>query len=256
MPEGTDTVPDGCAPAPGAPASNARRRRRAQDGFGLIEVMISVALVASIVVALAAGLLFLVRTTSSTRELQQMHTVLGNFAESVKHVDYLSCRSFGVGEQPGEPDPSGAATIDAGVARAHYVGAMAVLDPSDPASTQLGRTIEQAGPDGSGNMQYRPTSQWRVLDGITVELVSVEFWEKVVPPSVAPPAEGETRPGAFQPSCPFERDRNGALILDAGSPIVIDDGSQLLTLRVRHGDRSVTTQVVKTDRSLAPEAGP
>jgi len=84
------------------PAVTADRRRycfaqrwcrscRSQGGFSLIEVLVALVLSSMVVMALAAGLLTLVRVTASTNERQQLQLAAGNFSESMKAFDYLQC---------------------------------------------------------------------------------------------------------------------------------------------------------------------
>ena len=54
-------------------------------------MLISVLLVSTVVLALATGLLTLVRTTESNRQRQQIQLALGNLSEGVRAMDYLDC---------------------------------------------------------------------------------------------------------------------------------------------------------------------
>ncbi len=67
------------------------RRSRGDAGFGLVEVLISVLLVSSVVLALVTGLLTLVRTTESNHQRQQIQLALGNLSEGVRSMDYITC---------------------------------------------------------------------------------------------------------------------------------------------------------------------
>jgi type II secretory pathway pseudopilin PulG len=90
--------------ATGGVLRRGRSRRRSapgqtvQGGYSLIEVLVSVVLVGSIVLALAAGMLTLVRSTRSTSEQQRVETALSGLTESLKSTSYLSC-------EDGEPTP-------------------------------------------------------------------------------------------------------------------------------------------------------
>lgn len=80
---------------PAAPsAARARVLRRgpaAQGGFSLIEVLIALALVGTMIVALATGFMVLVRTTASTNERQRIQAALSNVSESLLTAEYLEC---------------------------------------------------------------------------------------------------------------------------------------------------------------------
>lgn len=66
-------------------------RPRGQAGLGLIEVMISLLFVSMVVLAIAAGLLLVIQTNSSNSERQSAQLLLGNYAESLKGMDYVPC---------------------------------------------------------------------------------------------------------------------------------------------------------------------
>jgi prepilin-type N-terminal cleavage/methylation domain-containing protein len=66
-------------------------RPRAQHGFVLIEVVVSLALVGSVVLALAGALLMLVNSTRSTSEQQQIQLALSAMSESLLVAPYLPC---------------------------------------------------------------------------------------------------------------------------------------------------------------------
>jgi Tfp pilus assembly protein PilV len=67
------------------------RWQRGSSGFSLVEVLISVLLVSSVVLALVTGLLTLVRTTESNHQRQQIQLALGNLSEGVRAMDYIEC---------------------------------------------------------------------------------------------------------------------------------------------------------------------
>jgi Tfp pilus assembly protein PilV len=54
-------------------------------------VLISILLVSTVVLALATGMLTLVRTTESNRQRQQIQLALGNVSEGVRAMDYIDC---------------------------------------------------------------------------------------------------------------------------------------------------------------------
>ncbi len=74
-------------------ARSAHTTRGPQGGFSLVEVLVALVLSSMVVIALAAGLLTLVRVTASTNERQQLQLAAGNFSESMKAFDYLRCGS-------------------------------------------------------------------------------------------------------------------------------------------------------------------
>lgn len=67
-----------------AMASSGTPRRRGEGGFGLIEAVVSVALVSTVVLALAAGLLTSVRSSTSAKETQELDAALSAYAEAFK----------------------------------------------------------------------------------------------------------------------------------------------------------------------------
>jgi len=82
-----------------------RSANRSERGFGLIEVLISLLFVTMVVVALAAGLLLLIRTNASNSERQAAQLLLGNYAESLKGMEYVPCAEADDYE-PAVGDPS------------------------------------------------------------------------------------------------------------------------------------------------------
>lgn len=69
------------------------RSRGSQQGASLIEVLISVVLVGVVILGLAAGMLTLIGTSTSTSERQQIQLALGSFTESLKADAYETCTS-------------------------------------------------------------------------------------------------------------------------------------------------------------------
>ena len=82
----TDPV-DQPVPASGSSAARAGR----QGGFSLIEILICVALVGSVILALAAGMLTLIKTNRVTSQRQQIQLALGSYTESLKASEYIAC---------------------------------------------------------------------------------------------------------------------------------------------------------------------
>lgn len=70
-------------------------RTAGQSGFGLIEVLIAVALAGTVVLGLAAGLLTLARANTAMEERQRLEQALGNVAEDLEGVAYLPCTVAG-----------------------------------------------------------------------------------------------------------------------------------------------------------------
>ena len=215
-----------------------------QQGFSLIEVVVAVAIAAFLMLALSSGVLFLIRTNDSLEQQQQLQRVLGNLSESVKALPYSSCDDLGVGPANVAPAP-GVSTADSSALASEY---------ADELAADGTPVIEQVGTGPGGEPIYQPADDWRPVDGLTVEIVKVEFWQKV---TFAAPATTVPGPGAFVADCPFERSTNGALVTAAGQPVVHDDGAQLITLRAHLGDRTATAEVIKADRrDVDPAAGP
>lgn len=93
------------APGQPPPMRGRRRHERGQAGFGLLEVVISVALVSLTVLGLAAAFLTLVRTNAATTAQQEADHAAANYSESLKASGYRPC-SPGV-----TPDYSGDASL-------------------------------------------------------------------------------------------------------------------------------------------------
>ena len=83
----------------------ARRRPRSQHGFALVEVVVSLALIGTIVLALAGALQMLVNNSRSTSERQQIQLALTAMTENLLVGPYLPC-----------PDDADAAAYDAAYA--------------------------------------------------------------------------------------------------------------------------------------------
>ena len=69
------------------------RSHGSQQGASLVEVLISVVLVGVVILGLAAGMLTLIGTSTSTSERQQIQLALGSFTESLKAGAYETCTS-------------------------------------------------------------------------------------------------------------------------------------------------------------------
>ena len=87
------------------------KSRRSQTGATLVEVLIALALVGILVLALASGMLTLIKTSTETTKRQQVELALGSFTESLKSGPYTKCAVLvpciqcGGGDL-GEPIPS------------------------------------------------------------------------------------------------------------------------------------------------------
>ena len=69
------------------------RSHGSQQGASLVEVLMSVVLVGVVILGLAAGMLTLIGTSTSTSERQQIQLALGSFTESLKAGAYETCTS-------------------------------------------------------------------------------------------------------------------------------------------------------------------
>jgi type II secretory pathway pseudopilin PulG len=70
----------------------------------LVEVLVSVLLVSTVVLALVTGLLTLVRTTESNNQRQQIQLALGNMSESARGLGYRACDGGGATDDAYESD--------------------------------------------------------------------------------------------------------------------------------------------------------
>ena len=73
------------------------KSRRSQTGATLVEVLIALALVGILVLALASGMLTLIKTSSETTKQQQVELALGSFTESLKSGPYTKCAALVAG---------------------------------------------------------------------------------------------------------------------------------------------------------------
>ncbi len=67
------------------------KSRHSQTGATLVEVLIALALVGILVLALASGMLTLIKTSAETTKQQQIELALGSFTESLKSGPYTKC---------------------------------------------------------------------------------------------------------------------------------------------------------------------
>lgn len=75
------------------------KSRRSQTGATLVEVLIALALVGILVLALASGMLTLIKTSTETTKRQQVELALGSFTESLKSGPYTKCAVLVPGSQ-------------------------------------------------------------------------------------------------------------------------------------------------------------
>ena len=73
------------------------KSRRSQTGATLVEVLIALALVGILVLALASGMLTLLKTSTETTKQQQVELALGSFTESLKSGPYTKCAALVAG---------------------------------------------------------------------------------------------------------------------------------------------------------------
>lgn len=66
-------------------------RPRSQAGVSLLEVLICIMLVSVVILALAGGLLTMLRVTKMTNERQQIQMALGRFTENLVVSPYIPC---------------------------------------------------------------------------------------------------------------------------------------------------------------------
>ena len=83
------------------------KSRRSQTGATLVEVLIALALVGILVLALASGMLTLLKTSTETTKQQQVELALGSFTESLKSGPYTKCAAL----VAGSPYPNTAAWV-------------------------------------------------------------------------------------------------------------------------------------------------
>lgn len=69
----------------------ATHHSRSQAGFSLIEILVCIALVGSVVLAIAYGMLTLMRVNKVTSERQQIQIAIGNFSERLVASKYIVC---------------------------------------------------------------------------------------------------------------------------------------------------------------------
>jgi hypothetical protein len=134
-------------------------RVRGQVGASLIETIVALLLASVVVLALAGGMLTLLRTSDATSRTQRMQAALTTSAEGVKAAVYRDCAvAADYDAAPGVDDP--ADDVDVTVTGVEYWDAVAVAG-TPPAPSLLGSYIGTCGPDrGAQRVTVRVT-----LDG-------------------------------------------------------------------------------------------
>ena len=103
-----------------------RAARGADEGFGLVEVLVSMALLAVVLVAVGAGMLYALRAATASRERSVATGLLGAAEASVQALSYPAA-----GPEPTMPSPTQA--VLGGVTyttRTSKTRATSVLEPS------------------------------------------------------------------------------------------------------------------------------
>lgn len=80
---------------------------RGQGGFGFVEVLVAILLTATVISAIASGMLALMRSSQRAEDRQHLQLAVANFTESIKSIDYLNCGRIENGDgvvTPGEYD--------------------------------------------------------------------------------------------------------------------------------------------------------
>jgi len=140
-----------------------------QGGASLLEVLLAVVLVGTVIIALAAGMLALIRATRTTSDQQRAQSALLSYAESLKSSPYLPCGSnpppspaayeASHDAQPERWNPADHARLDASIDRVqfwHDGGGYGTYEDNCPAGGDRGRqlltvTVQLAdGPTASG----------------------------------------------------------------------------------------------------------
>ena len=142
--------------------------RRGQRGYGLLEVLIAIALMGTVLAAISAAMFTLIAVTSATNDAQRMQTALQSYAESLKAGTYQPCGATG---SPPVVHPTAAQVQDA--------------HDGDPAA-------------------FRPAAG----SGITVEVVDVEFLSSASAalPPVSPSTTMVNGVGTYSHTCPSSGD--------------------------------------------------
>ncbi len=143
-------------------ARGRRAERRGQGGFGLLESIVSIALVSTVILALAAGLLTSVKSSQSAKETQELDAALSAYAESFKNpslyaslIDPCSSASYTGLPVTTPPGTSSASVVSGGVkhwdptAADPWVGTCS----TDPGVHRLTVQVTMAASGASGTAQ-------------------------------------------------------------------------------------------------------
>jgi hypothetical protein len=139
-----------------ASASSGVPRRRGEEGFGLIEAVVSVGLVSTVVLALAAGLLTSVKSSQAAKETQEVDAAVSAYAESFKDpARYPSadpCATTPDWSLVPIPDGASAAHVSA---FQHWGGGSGWVDSctTDPGVHRLTVEVEMAGSGATATAQ-------------------------------------------------------------------------------------------------------
>jgi Tfp pilus assembly protein PilV len=143
-----------------ARASSGTSRRRGEGGFGLIEAVVSVGLVSTVVLALAAGLLTSVKSSQAAKETQEVDAALSAYAESFKDPAWYPSADpcLTTPDWSAVPRPDGAAS--ASVTKVEHWDPAAVPNPvwadsctSDPGVHRLTVEVEMSGSSATATAQ-------------------------------------------------------------------------------------------------------
>jgi type II secretory pathway pseudopilin PulG len=140
-------------------ARGRRRRARGQAGASLIETIVALVLASVVVLALAGGMLTLMRTSEATSRTQRMQAALTTSAEAVKAASYVDCAApADYDGAPGVDDP--ADDVEVTVTGVEYWDGVPVAG-TPPAPSLLGSFVATCPPDlGAQRVAVRVT-----LDG-------------------------------------------------------------------------------------------
>lgn len=67
------------------------RRHQGEAGVGLVEALVALLIAGSVILAIAGGLVTVLRATDSNAQRQELHTALANYAERLKAAPYIEC---------------------------------------------------------------------------------------------------------------------------------------------------------------------
>lgn len=91
--------PSGDQPISPASRSTGPRRERNQGGFSFVENLIVILLASTVILAIAGGMLTLIKVNRVTSEVEQIEIALGNYTEQLVASTYIPC-GLPIGVQP------------------------------------------------------------------------------------------------------------------------------------------------------------